>query len=126
MRLVGGSHHCEGRVELWREEKWGTVCDDSWDLRDGGVVCAQLGCGAALNVSGQDGSFEAGVGLVLLDEVNCGGSERNLWECPSMGTVNDCGHKEDAAVVCSGKPAAIILSLSVTVFRIMSVFLYYL
>uniref|UniRef100_A0A8C7IRS7 T-cell differentiation antigen CD6 n=1 Tax=Oncorhynchus kisutch TaxID=8019 RepID=A0A8C7IRS7_ONCKI len=105
VRLVGGSHHCEGRVELWREEKWGTVCDDSWDLRDGGVVCAQLGCGPALNVSGQDGSFEAGVGLVLLDEVNCGGSERNLWECPSLGTVNDCGHKEDAAVVCSGIPS---------------------
>ncbi|XP_029592684.1 T-cell differentiation antigen CD6 isoform X4 [Salmo trutta] len=102
VRLAGGSHHCEGRVELWREEKWGTVCDDSWDLRDGGVVCAQLGCGSALNVSGEDGSFEAGVGQVLLDEVNCGGSERNLWECPSMGTVNDCGHKEDAAVVCSG------------------------
>ncbi|CDQ87630.1 unnamed protein product [Oncorhynchus mykiss] len=101
VRLAGGSHHCEGRVELWREEKWGTVCDDSWDLRDGGVVCAQLGCGSALNVSGEDGSFEAGVGQVLLDEVNCGGSERNLWECPSMGTVNDCGHKEDAAVVCS-------------------------
>ncbi|XP_064804325.1 T-cell differentiation antigen CD6-like isoform X3 [Oncorhynchus masou masou] len=105
VRLVGGSHHCEGRVELWSEEKWGTVCDDSWDLRDGGVVCAQLGCGSALNVSGQDGSFEAGVGLVLLDEVNCGGSERNLWECPSLGTVNDCGHKEDAAVVCSGIPS---------------------
>uniref|UniRef100_A0A4W5NFM9 SRCR domain-containing protein n=1 Tax=Hucho hucho TaxID=62062 RepID=A0A4W5NFM9_9TELE len=105
VRLAGGSHHCEGRVELWREGKWGTVCDDSWDLRDGGVVCAQLGCGSALNVSGQDGSFEAGVGLVLLDEVNCGGSERNLWECPSMETVNDCGHKEDAAVVCSGIPS---------------------
>ncbi|XP_035606997.1 T-cell differentiation antigen CD6-like isoform X3 [Oncorhynchus keta] len=105
VRLAGGSHHCEGRVELWREEKWGTVCDDSWDLRDGGVVCAQLGCGSALNVSGEGGSFEAGVGLVLLDEVNCGGSERNLWECPSMGTVNDCGHKEDAAVVCSGIPS---------------------
>uniref|UniRef100_A0A8C8GBB6 SRCR domain-containing protein n=1 Tax=Oncorhynchus tshawytscha TaxID=74940 RepID=A0A8C8GBB6_ONCTS len=105
VRLAGGSHHCEGRVELWKEEKWGTVCDDSWDLRDGGVVCAQLGCGSALNVSGEDGSFEAGVGLVLLDEVNCGGSERNLWECPSMGTVNDCGHKEDAAVVCSGIPS---------------------
>uniref|UniRef100_A0A4W5LDE0 SRCR domain-containing protein n=1 Tax=Hucho hucho TaxID=62062 RepID=A0A4W5LDE0_9TELE len=105
VRLAGGSHHCEGRVELWREAKWGTVCDDRWDLRDGGVVCAQLGCGSALNVSGEDGSFEAGVGLVLLDEVNCGGSERNLWECPSMETVNDCGHKEDAAVVCSGIPS---------------------
>ncbi|CAB1334299.1 unnamed protein product [Coregonus sp. 'balchen'] len=75
------------------------------NLSDGGVVCAQLGCGSALNVSGQGGSFGAGVGQVLLDEVNCGGSERNLWECPSLGTANDCGHKEDAAVVCSGIPS---------------------
>ncbi|KAJ7985499.1 hypothetical protein DPEC_G00352660 [Dallia pectoralis] len=102
VRLVDGAHPCKGRVELWREGSWGTVCDDSWDIRDGGVVCAQLGCGFALNVSGEDGSFKAGVGPILLDEVNCGGSERNLWECPSLGMPNDCGHKEDAALICSG------------------------
>ncbi|XP_028971618.2 scavenger receptor cysteine-rich type 1 protein M130-like isoform X2 [Esox lucius] len=102
VRLVGGAGHCEGRVELWKEGHWGTVCDDSWDLKDGSVVCAQLDCGPALNVSGEGWSFKAGTGLIFLDEVNCNGSERNLWECPSQGIPNDCGHKEDAAVVCSG------------------------
>lgn len=90
-------------MELWQEGHWGTVCDDQWDLRDGDVVCAQLSCGSALNVTGQDGAFGPGIGLVLLDEVNCGGSERTLWECTTFGKANDCGHKEDAGVVCSGR-----------------------
>lgn len=88
---------------MWSESSWGTVCDDQWDLRDAHVVCAQLGCGYALNVTGQGGSFPAGRGRVLLDELNCTGNEQNLWECPAVGKEDtDCGHKEDAGVICSG------------------------
>ncbi|XP_061597321.1 T-cell differentiation antigen CD6-like [Cololabis saira] len=101
VRLAGGLDRCAGRVELWADGRWGTVCDDQWDLRDAHVVCAQLGCGYALEVTGQGGSFPPGRGPVLLDEVSCNGTEGNLWACPAEPGESDCGHKEDAGVVCS-------------------------
>lgn len=103
VRLAGGEHRCAGRVELWREgQQWGTVCDDEWDLRDADVVCAQLGCGYALSVTGQDGAFPQGKDPIYLDELKCTGKEENLWQCPASDESHDCGHKEDAGVVCSG------------------------
>lgn len=43
VRLVGGSGPHEGRVEIFHNGQWGTVCDDRWELRVGQVVCRSLG-----------------------------------------------------------------------------------
>ncbi|XP_012779564.2 uncharacterized protein LOC101470484 isoform X3 [Maylandia zebra] len=102
VRLAGGTDRCGGRVEVWKNGQWGTVCDDHWDLNDAHVVCAQLGCGYALNVTGQAGLFPPGKGPIYLDDLNCTGNEENLWSCPATQEEDqDCGHKEDAGVVCS-------------------------
>lgn len=43
IRLVGGSHDWEGRVEVYISGNWGTINDDSWTTDDATVVCRQLG-----------------------------------------------------------------------------------
>ncbi|NXM64279.1 C163A protein, partial [Illadopsis cleaveri] len=101
LRVMGGEDECSGRVEMWHQGSWGTICDDAWDVADANVVCRQLGCGSAVSALGE-AAFGEGTGPIWLEKVHCKGTELSLWDCPAKPLFGkNCDHKEDAAVNCS-------------------------
>ncbi|XDV24825.1 hypothetical protein PO909_028871, partial [Leuciscus waleckii] len=101
LRLSGGLGRCSGRLEVYHNAVWGSVCADLWDISDAQVVCRQLGCGAALRADGNS-VFGAGEGVVWLNRVECRGNEIHLWDCPlSLKNHTDCSHKEHAGLTCA-------------------------
>ena len=103
VRLVGGrvtSSNAVGRLEVYAEGRWGTVCDDWFDINDAHVVCRQLGYRRASCVYPR-ARYGRGTLPILMDNVQCTGREAQITHCPStpIGEHN-CRHSEDVSVRC--------------------------
>ena len=97
---MNGRSSTEGRVEVYYQGQWGTVCDDDWDLVDADVICRMLGLPSASR-AWSNAYFGQGSGRIALDDVNCFGYESDISECLHNGWFNtDCDHSEDAGVTC--------------------------
>ena len=118
--MVGGGSTLEGRVEICNNNAWGTVCDDFWGVADANVVCRQLGYSDTgihallstytcylqkYSITGATArccaGYGQGTGSIILDNVQCTGTELTLLSCPAnpIGSHN-CAHSEDAGVIC--------------------------
>lgn len=101
VRLKGGAKLGEGRVEVLKNNEWGTVCDDRWTLLSASVVCRELGFGSAKEAL-TGARMGEGMGPIHMNEVQCLGTEKSMWNCGFKNiTSEDCQHLEDAAVRCN-------------------------
>ena len=93
-----------GRLEVYYNNEWGTVCDDSWDSFDATVACRQMGF---VGVSNSDTSqFGSGASSqsIWLNGVSCTGSESQLIDCRHAGIgFHNCDHSEDVGIICTGE-----------------------
>ncbi|XP_053392372.1 zinc metalloproteinase nas-36-like isoform X2 [Mercenaria mercenaria] len=104
VRLVGGNSSLEGRIEIWYNNTWGTVCDDRFDSREAEVVCHMLGYERLGAMPYMEAAYGQGNGPIWVDELQCQGNEISVRDClHSPWGLHDCGHKEDAGVKCRTK-----------------------
>ncbi|CAC5408444.1 unnamed protein product [Mytilus coruscus] len=105
------SINCQGGIrlsnydhlEILIDKKWGTVCDDKFDVNAAMIVCRQLGFlwqKAAVITTHTIANCSI---PIHLDDINCDGSEDNVLKC-RMNTfgMHDCSHTEDISVKCQG------------------------
>ncbi|VDH95006.1 Hypothetical predicted protein [Mytilus galloprovincialis] len=101
LRLVRGNNPEEGRLEIFHNFQWGTICDDGFGTTDAVVVCRQLGYRTSTPTV-----YTAGGGTVRtwLHNVTCIGTERRIADCSHLGWgSNYCLHLEDVGVRCTGE-----------------------
>uniref|UniRef100_A0A8C5PSQ5 Lysyl oxidase homolog n=1 Tax=Leptobrachium leishanense TaxID=445787 RepID=A0A8C5PSQ5_9ANUR len=100
-RLAGYPRkHNEGRVEVFYNQEWGTICDDDFTMENAHILCHHLGFTEATGWT-HSAKYGKGVGRIWLDNVICSGSEKSIADCNSRGWGNsDCTHEEDAGVIC--------------------------
>ncbi|XP_047242486.1 scavenger receptor cysteine-rich type 1 protein M130-like [Girardinichthys multiradiatus] len=79
VRLVHGSNHCSGRLEVKLNELWSSVCDEGFNQQDAEVVCREIGCGPASVIKRiHYGKVDA---PIWKKEVHCSGNESSLLNC---------------------------------------------
>ncbi|CAH1407810.1 unnamed protein product [Nezara viridula] len=105
LKLTGGAKPNEGTIEVKAHDKWGLVCDDEFELKDGDVVCRHLGFPLGAAEIKKHSFFTTNHKMsFIIDNLHCLGNETSIADCLHNGWgVHDCQAEEclkAAGVVC--------------------------
>ncbi len=127
LRLVNGEtftadgRPCDGRLEIFIDGSWGTICDDYWTKENADVACRALGfaAGSVDNVLRfSSARFGRGSGDIVLDDVSCSGDEFGMLDCPRRGNIavgtHNCRHSEDVGVRCLKEAPPRVVNIEVS------------
>lgn len=115
LRLLQGetadSTFTAGRLEIYINSTWGSICADNFDMDEANVACRQLGYQGAIST---ETSFHTPYGRgtegpIWLDEVGCEDeSIQHILSCANIGIgEHDCDHFSDVAVTCIDQPRSV-------------------
>jgi hypothetical protein len=100
LQLFGGNTD-SGRLGIYYDGKWGTLCSHKWTLGEATVACRQLGFDKAFQAMLMPGYVDS-EGTAWLSKVRCAGNESTLAECQSTGwnSGNGCAKQDSVGVSC--------------------------
>ena len=103
IRLQRGEFSSEGLVEIYCNDRWGTVCDDLFTQNSGDTVCNQLGYTDAIDITSEiQGNTSQPIWLTNTNCVLVYSCLTSCASCPSSDErVTNCGHQEDVNVHCA-------------------------
>lgn len=106
VRLLGGRTEKEGRLQVKKNGKWGTVCNYGWNMMNAALVCHQLG----LVLNPDDWNLErneiplAGIAEgIILSNVRCTEEDTDISNCKAEAEgefENSCTHDNDVGIRC--------------------------
>ena len=115
VRLANGDFANEGRIEVYCNGEWGTVCDDTFGSYDAKAVCNELGYS---NVHRYDYKSELVMyNYIIMFVYSTGNASQSIWlnsltctssshtclsscqTCPLSRTTT-CSHTEDVYIRC--------------------------
>ncbi|XP_001993777.2 lysyl oxidase homolog 2A [Drosophila grimshawi] len=107
----------EGRVEVSFDKgaTWGTICSTRWSLREGNVVCKQLGLGYASMARPSTVHGNSRANRWALVGTLCRGTESKLSECQrelTYPTVCNAANRNVSTVACVARSADLELGLA--------------
>ena len=105
VRLVDGDDHCSGMPEILYGGKWSRVDSVPFDYKNAMVVCRELDCGNAVNVTFRENVRKRDMNVSFLS-ITCEGKESAFSQCKQhdygmLTRMNNIIHSTDA--ICSGK-----------------------
>ncbi|TFJ97764.1 battenin [Platysternon megacephalum] len=101
LRLVSDSD-CAGRLEVFYNGTWGSVCSNQMSGVTPAIVCKQLNCGDGGQIA-RDFAYGAGSGPMWLDHVACRLTERTdspNTPAPSRRPPTDSGRVMVPVIIC--------------------------
>ena len=88
IRLQDGAEFWEGRVEIFYDGSWNTICDDSWDILDARVVCRMLGYNNA--AAAHSRAYFPHLSITFISDLNCTEWTDSIRNCRSQGEADYC------------------------------------
>lgn len=114
IRIQGGENPREGRVEVFHNGRWGTVCGDDWGIEEAMTVCRQLNLGYASKAVTHKNFSETGL-KIIMSGVKCRVDETSLYYCQHDEWKNTTCSSDDkvAGVICVSALPDLVLNIDV-------------